>query len=149
MKKFVFTLQSVLKYKETIEKKQKADLAAVMAVLAELYAQDKALDAAFERTAQSLERALRERMNLSEELPRHDAYFLHIREQKAILKKKIEAAEEAKRRCQKALMQTMNEIKTLEKLKAEQMSAYWDEVRAEEAKDLGDMVSFRAIAGEE
>jgi hypothetical protein len=149
MKKFVFTLQSVLKYKETVEKKQKADLAAVMAVLAQLYAQDKALDEAFARTAQSLDRALQGRMNLSEELPRHDAYFLFIREEKAILRKKIEAAEEAKRRCQKALMQTMNEIKTLEKLKAEQLAAYWDEVRAEEAKDLGDMVSFRAISGEE
>ena len=144
-KQFGFTLQCGLGYKKTIERTQKAGLADDVAALRKLYEQDQALDAAFDRTAASMARALEERHNLAEELPRHDAYFLFIRDEKKLLKKKIDAAEEAKRRCQKALIKTMNEIKTLEKLREEQLAAYWEEVRAEEAKDLGDLVSFQTI----
>ncbi len=145
MKRFVFTLQSVLKYKLTVEKKQKAELAAVVALLARLYEQEKQLELAFENCAKSLEQALRNHIDVPQELSRHDAYFLLLREQKDALMKKIEAAEKEKIRCQQALLATMNEIKTLEKIKDEQYAAYLEEVRAEEAKDIGDLVSYKSV----
>lgn len=149
MKKFVFTLASVLKYKQTVEKKQRADLAAIVAILQKLYARDNELDEAFERCGVSLARVLREGLDIANELPRHDAYFLFIRDEKKLLAKKIEAAEREKHKCQQALIKTMNEIKTLENLREEQYERYMEEVRAEEAKDLSDLISFRVISGEQ
>lgn len=145
MRKFVFTLQSVLKFKQTTEKRQKADLANVMALLRKLYDEDMALDLAFQRTTESQELVLRRGINIAEELPRHAAYFLYIRDEKKALRKKIDAAELARERCQRALIKTMNEIKTLEKLKDEQYRLYLEEVRAEEDKAMADIISFNAV----
>jgi flagellar export protein FliJ len=144
LKRFVFTLQSVLAYKQTVEKKQKAELAEIRALLQRLRAQDAELDAAFERTGQSLERALREQKDVPGEMARHDAFFRRIRDEKAALAVKIALAEQERIRRQEALIATMKEIKTLENLKEEQYALYLEETAQEEAKELGDLISFKA-----
>lgn len=144
MKKFVFTLETLAHYKETLEKKQKAELAQVMALLKALYEEQAALHAAIEDCAASLLRALQESRDIPAEMERHDLYqaFLHDRLEET--KQKIIRAEAEKKRVQAVLIITMKEIKALERLREEQYTAYLEEVRQEEAKLINDLISFQS-----
>ena len=77
----------------------------------------------------------------------HDAYFRYLRDAREVLAAKIVKAEEHKEKCQALLITTMRELKTYENLRAEQYAAYLKEVQAEEEKNMGDLVSFNLISG--
>ncbi|MCL2125768.1 MAG: flagellar export protein FliJ [Oscillospiraceae bacterium] len=146
MKKFVFSLQPVLNYKLTIEKQQKADLKKAQLALQELRAQEQRLLDAYAENERSLERALRENLNVATALSEHDAYFRFLRDALKEIRARIERAEQVVAEHQTRLIRTMREIKTYNKLRTEQYIEYQKEVQSEEEKEIGDLVSFNAVS---
>ncbi|MCL2046246.1 MAG: hypothetical protein FWG88_07655 [Oscillospiraceae bacterium] len=148
MKKFVFTLQALYNYKLTVEKTQKAELKIAQNALSELLDEEQRLLEAYAENERSLERALRENKNIPKALEEHDAYFRYLRDALLELRERIIAAEEYVAQCQERLIGTMKEIKTYEKLRAEQYYEYLKEVQLEEEKEMGDLVSYNTISNE-
>ena len=147
MKKFVFSLAAVYEYKQTVEKLQKADLSNAQAVLRALQEEEQRLELAYDNNKKTLEEALAAGTGVADALMRHDAYFRYLRDAREMLAAKIIKAEEHKEQCQALLITTMRELKTYENLRAEQYADYLKEVQAEEEKNMGDLVSFNIISG--
>ena len=143
MKKFVFTLQALFNYKQTVEKQQKAELRNAQQTLRELLDEEMRLLEAYAENEQSLEKALRENINVAAALSEHDAYFRFLRDALKELRERIVKAEMVVAECQTRLIKTMKEIKTYNKLRAEQYQEYQKEVQIEEEKEIGDLVSFK------
>ena len=148
MKKFKFTLQPVFNYKQTVEKLQKAELKKAQQALQELRDEERRLEQAYADNERSLERALRENINVAAALSEHDAFFRFLRDALKELRKRIVIAEELVRECQEKLIVTMKEIKTYKKLRDEQYYSYMKEVQDEESKEMGDLVSFNVVSEE-
>ena len=148
MKKFKFTLQSLYNYKLTVEKLQKAELRKAQQALRELLDEEQRLLRAYADNERSLERALRENIDVGTALTEHDAYFRFLRDALIEIRERIVKAEELVVKCQEKLIITMKELKTYVKLRNEQYARYLKELQAEEEKEMGDFVSFNAIAQE-
>ena len=148
MKKFRFTLQPLFNYKQTVEKMQKAELKRAQLALRELLDEERRLQKAYADNERSLERALRENINVAAALSEHDAYFRFLRDAIKELRERIVRAEEVVVQCQNRLITTMKELKTYLKLRAEQYQVYLKEVQVEEDKNMGDLVSFKAVSEE-
>ena len=148
MKKFVFTLEAVAKYKAVVEKKQKTELSRVISLLNALYGERDHILKAMADTAASLALALKKQEDVVKELERHDNYQTYLREWLKDVKQKIVAAEAEKKRIQALLMVTMKEIKTLDRLRSEQYRAYLEEVRKEESLIIGDIIAHRSTMAE-
>ena len=147
MKKFVFTLQALFNYKITVEKQQKAELRNAQQKLRELQAEEQRLLDAYADNERSLEKALRENIDVVAALSEHDSYFRFLRDALKEIRERIVRAERVVSECQERLILTMREIKTYNKLRAEQYHEYMKEVQSEEEKEIGDLVSFN-VAGE-
>ena len=148
MKKFVFSLASVYAYKQTVEKTQKADLNKALAALLALQEEWRRVEAAFGENAHSLEVALKENMHVVDALKRHDDYFRYLKDRRDELELEIQKAQEEKDRRQAILIKTMKEVKTYTKLKEEQYRKYIEELQREEAKDIGDLISYKTVIAE-
>jgi len=148
MKKFKFTLQALFDYKLTVEKLQKAELKKAQQALRELLDEERRLEQAYADNERSLEKALRENENVATALSEHDAYFRFLRDALKELRERIVKAEEVVEQCQNRLITTMKELKTYVKLRAEQYQGYLKEVQIEDDKNMGDLVSFKAISEE-
>jgi flagellar FliJ protein len=146
MKKFIFTLQSLFSYKQTIEKQQKTELKNAQQLLRELVEQERRLLEAYAENERSLEKALRGNIDVAAALNEHDAYFRFLRDALKELRERIVKAEQIVSDCQNRLIRTMREIKTYNKLRDEQYQEYLKETRSEEEKEIGDLVSFTAIS---
>ena len=146
MKKFVFSLQALFNYKETVEKMQKAELKKAQHLLKELLSEEQRLLRAYATNERSLEKALRDNINITAALSEHDAYFRFLRDALKELRVRIVRAEQVVGECQTRLMRTMKEIKTYNKLRDEQYQEYMKEAQTEEEKEIGDLVSFNTIA---
>jgi DNA-binding helix-hairpin-helix protein with protein kinase domain len=144
MKKFVFTLQALANYKVALEKKQKANLASIMAQLNALQKErDHILKAAAD-TAALLRQTLEEQREVIQELKRHDNYQRYLREWLADVQRQILVAQAEKKRLQALLIITMKEIKNLERLRAEEYQAYLSEVRKEENQIISDIIAYNS-----
>jgi len=148
MKKFVFTLQPVYNYKQTVEKLQQAELKKAQQALRELLDEEDRLLRAYAQNERSLEKALRDNENVAAALSEHDAYFRFLRDALKEIRQRIIKAEEVVRKCQEQLIRTMKELKTYVKLRNEQFQDYLKEVQIEEDKNMGDLVSFNTISEE-
>lgn len=146
MKKFEFSLQPLFDYKVTIEKQQKAELQKARQSLRELLDEEQRLVKAYAENERSLARALLENVDVTSALIEHDAYFRFLRDALKELRLRIVEAERYVSECQSRLMTTMKEIKTYTKLRAEQYQVYRKEVQTEEDKEMGDIVSFKAVS---
>jgi len=146
MKKFVFSLQALYDYKLTVEKQQKADLKIAQHRLKELLAEEQRLLIAYAQNERSLEKALRDNLDIVTALSEHDAFFRYLRDALKEIRERIVRAEKLVAECQSRLMLTMREIKTYKKLRAEQYQDYMKEVQTEEEKEIGDLVSFNVVA---
>ena len=146
MKRFEFSLQPLFDYKHTVEKQQKAELQKARNTLRELLAEELRLENAYTENERSLERALRENIDVATALIEHDAYFRFLRDALKELRLRIVEAERYVSECQTRLMTTMKEIKTYTKLREEQYQEYRKEVQSEEDKEMGDIVSFKAVS---
>jgi hypothetical protein len=150
VKKFVFTLEALAKYKASVEKKQKTELARVLARLSVLYAEREQIGQAIVANSASQARALAKQRELVEELKRHNHYNTFLRAWLAEIHRQIKTAEAEKKRLQALLIVTMKEIKTLERLRAEQFQIYLEETRKEENLLIGDMIAHHSsVAGAE
>lgn len=149
MKKFKFTLEPVLKYKKTVEKQQKAELSRIMGVLHALQDEQNSLTGSIQACEASLAKALRKSRNLLQEMEQHHLYLRYLHEQLAIVEEKIAQAEEEKQAIQAKLIVTMKELKTLERLRTEQFAHYLEEVRKDEEKVLGDLMSYKSTNAEQ
>jgi len=148
MKKFVFSLQALFDYKLTVEKQQKAELRNAQQRLKELLAEEQRLLNAYAENERSLEKALRENVDVVAALSEHDAYFRYLRDALNEIRERIVRAEKIVAECQARLIITMREIKTYRKLRSEQYQEYLKEVQTEEEKEIGDLVSFNVVSGE-
>ena len=148
MKKFKFTLQALYSFKQTVEKLQKAELKRAQQALRELQDEEQKLLRAYADNELSLERALQSNEDVATALTEHDAYFRYLRDALKKLREKIAKAEEVVLKCQERLIVTMKELKTYTKLRDEQYLKYLKEIRAEEDKEMGDLVSFNTITEE-
>lgn len=148
MKKFVFTLQSVLDYSIALEKTQKAELSRAQETLNKLLNMLEELEKAYRRNCISLEAAIDRGINLPHEMSKHDDYFKYLRASKAELMKKKEAAEKERDKCMEKLVSTMKRIKVYSKLRQEQYRNYLHQVKLEEEKEIGDIISYNAISEE-
>ena len=146
MKKFEFSLQSLFNYKLTIEKQQKAELQKARQALRELLEEELRLQNAYVENERSLERALRENTDVTSALIEHDAYFRFLRDALKEIRQRIIEAEAYVSECQERLITTMKELKTYTKLREEQYRGYLKEVQTEEEKEMGDIVSFKAVS---
>ena len=146
MKKFKFSLLSLYKYKQTVEKIQLGELRRAEQALRELLDEKQRILDAFAENERSLVRALRQRFNIGEALALHDRYFGFLRDTLEELEPRIKKAEKIRDRCREKLILTMREIKTLGKLRDEQYAEYLKEVQAESEKEIGDLVSFKTIS---
>ena len=142
MKKFVFSLQSLLNYKLTVERQQKADLRKAQQALRELQDEEQRLLRAYAENERSLEEALRKNKNVVKALSEHDAFFRFLRDALIAVRERIVRAERVVAECQTRLIRTMREIKTYNKLREEQYREYLKEIQLEEEKEIGDLVSF-------
>ena len=132
-------------YKQTVEKQQKAELRNAQQTLRELLDEELKLLEAYAENERSLEKALRENINVATALSEHDAYFRFLRDALKELRERIVKAEIVVSECQTRLIKTMKEIKTYNKLRAEQYEEYQKEVQTEEEKEIGDLVSFKVV----
>jgi len=148
MKKFKFTLQPLYNYKLTVEKIQKAELRKAQQALRELLDEEQRLLQAYADNECSLEKALRENVNVASALTEHDLYFRYLRDALEEIRERIVEAEEVVAKCQEKLIITMKELKTYVKLREEQYQRYLKEVQTEEEKEMGDLVSFKKITEE-
>ena len=148
MKRFKFSLQAVFNYKLTVEKQQKAELKKAQQALRELLDEEQRLLRSYADNERSLERALRVGRDVASALSEHDAWFRFLRDALKELRERIVKAEEVVAQCQGRLIATMKEIKTYKKLRDEQYGEYLKEVRDEEDKEMGDIISF-SVVGEE
>ena len=143
MKKFVFSLEALAKYKTTLEKKQKAELARVITQLNALYNERDAVLAALVDNAASQEQALRKQNELVQELKRHADYRMYLREWLEEVQQRIVVAEAEEKRLRALVIMTMKELKTLNRLRTEQYQAYLTEVQKEENLVIGDIIAHR------
>ena len=146
MRKFVFSLQALFNYKQTVEKQQKAELSAAQQALRELRDEERRLMNAYAGNEHSLEQALRDNNDIQSALSEHDAFFRYLRDALKELRVRIAKAEKVVSECQTRLIATMREIKTYNKLRAEQYQEYLYETQLEEEKEIGDLVSFNTIS---
>ena len=147
MKKFKFKLQPLVKYKETIERMQKEELKRAQEALRELQQEEARLLQAYADNERSLEEALEKNENVAQALSEHDAYFRYLRDAIKEIRERIIKAEQVVINCQEKLIITMKELKTYEKLRQEQYQEYLKEVKAEEEKEMDDLVSFKIVSG--
>ena len=145
MKKFKFRLQPLVNYKEAVERVQREELRLAQFKLRELREEESRLLGAYVDNERSLEEALVRNENVAQVLSEHDAYFRFLRDAIKIVKARIIEAEESVANCQEKLIFTMKELKTYDKILGEQYSEYLGEVKAEEEKNMGDIVSFQTI----
>jgi flagellar export protein FliJ len=141
MKKFKFSLQSVDKYKRTVEKLQMGELRRAREVMRELEERRDAFTRELETTearrAEELDRGL-----AAEEFVAYDRYFYRLRSARTALAPRIARAAREVTEREAALVRTKNELKAYAKLRDEELSEWKGEAAAEDALVIGEYVSF-------
>ncbi len=141
MKKFTFTLQSVLRVKTIQEKQIKAELAEIQGQLNDLFAQRTDFQQQLEISSAQYGDELQKGLSV----PRM-AWFSnfadYINGQLKQLEVQVRKTEQKLEEKKAELIAAVKEIKTIEKLREEQYRAYLEEVSKEEEKVLGDLISY-------
>ena len=141
MKKFTFTLQSVLRVKTIQEKQIKAELAEIQGQLNDLFAQR----TDFHRQLEISSAEYGDEMKKGLSAPRmawYSNFADYINDQLKQLEARIREAEQKLEEKKAERIAAVKEIKTIEKLREEQYRAYLEEVSKEEEKVLGDLISY-------
>ena len=114
MKKFVFPLQSLYDLKKIEEKQQKKEMKAIEAKLAELHFELETLNNDFADTKLSYNKEVEGIVN-TDKLNQYSNYFSNLSELTSLQHIKIAAQEMKKEECIKAQIETLKEIKSLQK----------------------------------
>ncbi len=141
MKKFTFSLQSVLHVKNIQEKQIKAELAEIQNQLNKLFEKQTELKQQLDDSSGQYGDEMLKGMSV----PRMAWYINFADYIQAQLKKLDSSIREVEQKLQNKkteLIAIVKEIKTIEKLREEQYRAYLEEVSKEEEKVLGDLISY-------
>lgn len=145
MKKFVFTLQAVYGVTLSEEKQQKLEIKRLEDLLARLRAErDEAQNAFMEskvRCACELEKGMPK-----DKLNQYSLYFESMINMLELLRENILRTEAERDQWIQKRIKTRNKLKTLEKIRDAQLEEYKIELRKEEDKDIGDLVSYQVAA---
>lgn len=136
MKKFKFTLQTLLNIEVALEKEKKNELAMIVAEIARL-------EELKEKYGNDMIDAMRysfKTMNISD-LMNTENYTKYLKKRIEDTELEIAVKEDEKSVAQAALVECMRKRKTYERLKEKQLESYKKEVEAEEAKNIDDFVS--------
>ncbi|MDD2375687.1 MAG: flagellar export protein FliJ [Eubacteriales bacterium] len=142
MKKFEFTLETLLGIKEREEKDKQRELADANGRLTRAQS---VLDALIEEE-DTLRKDWQSSLTsgwVSPDYRQYDQYFNRLHELQDEQKEQIAQIEQERDLIQEKLVRIMNEIKSLLKMKAKQYEAYKKEVAREEEKAVDDMITFR------
>lgn len=143
MKQFVFTLQSLYDMKLSEEEQQKIRMQQIQERLLKQTRELEDMKQAFSQTRQIYRQRINRGLQAAE-LNRYNRYFTDLTESMQLQKEKIIQTETEKENCLKEQIETKKEIKTLDKLRESQYQAYLQEVKLEEEKTIGDLVSYKA-----
>ncbi len=143
MKQFVFTLQSLYDMKLSEEEQQKIRMQQITEKLLKQTQELEDMKKAFSQTRQLYRQRINRGLQAAE-LNRYNQYFSDLSEAMLLQKEKINQTEKEKEDCLKEQIETKKEIKTLDKLRESQYEAYLHEVKLEEEKTIGDLVSYKA-----
>ena len=141
MKKFTFSLQSVLRVKNIQGKQREAELAEIQNQLNELFAQQENLEKQLENSSIQYGDDMLNGMQVPQ-MAWYANFADYIQTQLKKLGVRIGEAEQKKQIKKAELISVVKEIKTIEKLREEQYRAYLEEVSQEEEKVLGDLISY-------
>lgn len=145
MKRFTFTLQAVENLTLSTEKQQKTRIKQIEDYLSRLRIQLEQMKEAYldakERCAEEMKIGLS-----SEVLAQYSAYFESLIQSMIQQKEKILRSETELDEWLQKLVQTKQELKTLEKLKETQYEQYLLEEKQEAEKEIGDVVSFNVAS---
>lgn len=145
MKKFRFTLEALERVKSTTRTHQEAMLAKSQQTLDMLSEQMEGLRDTFEAHSHQFNR-LMDRGLSGMKICAYNNYSTFLRESMQQLAQKIEKVAKERDSHRQALLQTMKELQTLEKLRKQQYRKYLEEVRREEEKSIGDFVSYQVTS---
>ncbi len=148
MKKFKFTLQTLLNVKLAMEKRQKGELSECNARIHEFTRQQEANYAKRRQQAKEYNQLLQDGMPLAEVALWRGAFVAirqRILEQNAV----IERTEDERERIQAALLSIMRERKALEALRDKQLEEYKALQKAEDAAAMDEFLSHQVYKGVE
>lgn len=145
MKKFKFTLATLLKIKEANEKQKQQEFAEAQRLLRAAQDELAALESEFAQTREQYNESLKIGLDVID-MQFFSQYFVYLRERIQLAHVKIRQAEAERDRRQRALVEAMTEVKALVKLKEAQLTAYQQELKQEQEKEIGDFVSFQVIS---
>ena len=148
MKKFVFTLQSLKEVKETQEKQAKQELAQAEQHVMKLSMQIDSLQQQFKNQSDAFHEKLTQGADAGS-LIQFSNFFDFLQKELDAAQKELEKAKEQRRKCQEKLIALMKELKMLDNLYQSQYEEYLDELKKEEEKSIGDLVSYQVVSGQE
>ena len=145
MKKFTFSLQTVLKAKQIFKKQKQAEYAQACAELEKLFSIKRSLEEELEKCADEYAAAM-ESATTGQRIAWYYDYTGFIREKLLRLETLIRDAREKKDALREQLVTMTREADALGKLKEEQYRGYLYETAKEEEKVLGDLMSYERSA---
>ena len=148
MKKFKFTMQTLLNVKLTLEKQKMGELSACNARIQELERQQEGNYARQQQQNTQYTRLLEEGLPVAEASLWRVA-FLTLRERIAAQATLIENTYDERTRIQDALLAVMRERKMLEKLREKQQEEYKTLQKAEDAAAVDEFLSHKVFEGVE
>ena len=146
MRRFKFTLATLLKIKEALEKQRKQELAEAERLLRIAREELEALYTEFETRRAVYNKKLKTGADVND-LQAFSRYFVYLSERTELQKVKVQQAEAERLKRQEALVEAMTEGKALNKLKEAQYEEYLQELKLEQEKEIGDFVSSNVISG--
>jgi flagellar export protein FliJ len=146
MKKFSFTLQSLFRVTLSMEKSQKVALKKIEDMIAGLKQELEHMKDAYFNSKQQCAKDMQKGVS-GEMVAQHSLYFESLINAMIAQKDHIIQAEEEREKRLTELIKTRRKIQTLEKIRESQYFEYLEEVKREEEKEIGDLVSFQVISG--
>ena len=148
MKKFTFTLQPLQKVKKNQEKLGKQKLADAEGMVLAAFTRLNSLKKSFKEQSEIYQ----ERLLLGADalsMKQFSEYFVSLQKETEIAQLELDEAKAFRKKCQEELVEIMKELKMLDNLYQAQYGEYLAEVKKEEEKNIGDLVSFRVVATQE
>ncbi len=145
MKKFTFSLQSLLGVKMTLEKQQMGELAAAEARVRDLEKDLDNMRLRFQITKAEYTEKLKVGM-VPYDITAYAIGFNSLKDKEEAQRDKIRAAEDDVYRIRSVLVETMRERKMLEKLRERHYEEYLDNVKRENEQIIGDFVANQIAA---
>lgn len=145
MKKFKFTLEKYLEMKEGEDSTLKRELSDVNAQIQQINASITEIENREDDHRHEYDHKFREGVS-GWQLHEYSQYMGYLRQSKLDYIDKLNNLMEKSDKYKERLIVLTNEIKALNRMKKEQLQAYWKEIEEDEARQIDDFVSFKAFS---